>query len=380
MLDKIKNYKKSKYETLNTIEINKSKLLHNLHILQEQRPKSQIIPVLKANAYGHGLMEICQILKNKVKTVAVDSFPEVQVAYKYFKGKVLIMGEMSLDVYKYTKLKQTEFYVYNYSTLRHLALKFGKKAKIYLFVNTGMNREGIKDLNTFLNDNTHYLNKVDVIGLASHLSSAETLSDFNNKQEENFNKALEIMKKNGYKGLRTHLGNSAGVFTLKGRYSAYRAGIGFYGYNILSSEHEKHKEANNLKPVLKVLSKIVAIQDIKTNEVVSYNENFITKKNTKIGVIPFGYSEGLPRALSNTFQVKIKDENGSFYVKISGDVCMNLTCLDLKDKDIKVGKQVEVISSNKNDLNTFKEVSNLSNTIIYEPLIRLASNIRRKVV
>jgi alanine racemase len=380
MIDLIKSYKKPKYETLNIIEIQEKNLLHNLKVLQEQRPKSQIIPVLKANAYGHGLKELCKILYKRVQTVAVDSFPEAQIAYKYFKGNVLIMGEMPLAAYQHTKLKKTEFCIYNQKTLRYLANKFSKQTKIHLFVNTGMNREGIKNLSRFLEENSHYLKKVQVIGLASHLASAETLSAFNNKQEENFAKALEIMQKNGYRGLQTHLGNSAGVFTLKGEYSAYRAGIGFYGYNILDSHHEKYKLAQQLKPALKVYSKIVSIQNIKAQEIVSYNENFSTSKDTSIAVIPFGYSEGLPRDLSNIGKLKIISKNKSFFAQISGNVCMNLTCVDIEQNKAQVGDKVQIVSSLNSDDNSLVNISKLTNTIVYEPLIRLASNIRRKVI
>ncbi|HKK54498.1 MAG TPA: alanine racemase [Patescibacteria group bacterium] len=380
IIDSLKAYKKPKYETLNIIEIQKNNLLHNLKILEGERPNSQIIPVLKANAYGHGLKELCQIIKNKVKTVAVDSFPEAQIAYKYFKGRVLIMGEMPLKAYTYTKLNKTEFYVYNYKTLRHIATKFGQKAKVHLFVNTGMNREGIKDLPKFIEDNSFYLNKVQVVGLASHLASAETLSKFNDTQEENFAQALEFMQKNGYKGLKTHLGNSAGVFTLKREYSAYRAGIGFYGYNIIDPQHNKYEIAKQLKPALKVYSQIISLQKIKAQEIVSYNENFSSEKDSTIAVIPFGYSEGLPRHLSNQGKLKIMSKDKPFFAQISGNVCMNLTCVDLGDNKAQIGDRVQVVSSLNSDANSFANIADLADTIIYEPLIRLAVNIRRKVV
>ncbi|MFP4515014.1 MAG: alanine racemase [Parcubacteria group bacterium] len=380
ILDSLKTYKKPKYDTLNIIEINESAILHNLKLLQGQRPRSEIIPVLKANAYGHGLKEICQILKGKVKSVAVDSFPEAQIAYKYFRGEVLIIGEMPLKAYNYTRLSKTEFYVYNYTTLRYIATKFGKKARVHLFVNTGMNREGIKDLAKFITDNSFYLKKVQVQGLVSHLASAEGSSKFNDSQEESFAKALEIMQKNGYKGLKTHLGNSAGIFTLKGEYSAYRAGIAFYGYNTLDSHNKNYETAKDLKAALKVYSKIISLQKIKAQEIVSYNENFVSQKNTTIAVIPFGYSEGLPRHLSNQGKLKVFTKNKSFFVKISGNVCMNLTCLDLGDNDAQIGDKIQVVSALSSDDNSFANIAKLSDTILYEPLIRLASNIRRKIV
>lgn len=133
MLNLIRKIIKPKYKTLNQIEINSKNILHNLEYIQSLQEQAEIFPVLKSNAYGHGLKEICHILKKtNIKMVAVDSFPEAQVVYKYFPGKVLILGEMPLKAYSYCKLKRTEFIVYNKETLKYLS-RYGKKAKIHLF-------------------------------------------------------------------------------------------------------------------------------------------------------------------------------------------------------------------------------------------------------
>lgn len=104
MIDFIRKIVKAKYQTLNTVEIIKNNLLQNIEYLYSLQKQAEIFPVLKSNAYGHGLKEVCQILNSsKVKMVAVDSFPEAQIVYSNFKGKVLFLNEMPLKVYKYVK-------------------------------------------------------------------------------------------------------------------------------------------------------------------------------------------------------------------------------------------------------------------------------------
>lgn len=107
-----------KLHSLNTIHIDRKAILHNLSYLQSLHPFDQIIPVLKSNAYGHGLKEVCQILKHSdVEMVAVDSFPEYQIAKKYTKKRVLVIGETDVRNYRHFNRKRASFAVYNISTL-----------------------------------------------------------------------------------------------------------------------------------------------------------------------------------------------------------------------------------------------------------------------
>ena len=126
MIQFIKQLIKPKYDTLNVVKIKADNLLANFNYLSSLQERAEIFPVLKSNAYGHGLKEVCQILdKSKAKMLAVDSYPEAQIAYKYFKGKVLIIGEMPLKAYSYTKINRSEFVVYSSDLLKYLAfIKF----------------------------------------------------------------------------------------------------------------------------------------------------------------------------------------------------------------------------------------------------------------
>nr|HPO06298.1 alanine racemase [Candidatus Gracilibacteria bacterium] len=121
-IGKIRDIFRPKYDTLNRVDILASNILANYELLKKTGEGKSIIPVLKSNAYGHGIKEMCQILaKTDCPMVAVDSFPEAQIAYHYFPRKVLIIGEMPISAYKYTDFKRTEFCVYNSHTFQYLA-------------------------------------------------------------------------------------------------------------------------------------------------------------------------------------------------------------------------------------------------------------------
>lgn len=382
--EKIKNLIKPKYPTLNRLEIIANNLLANLKYLQSIKSEAEIIPVLKANAYGHGLKEVVKILNQEnIKRVAVDSFPESQIVSTYFKAKVLIIGEMSKEAYSYLAFKNTEIVVYNLETLKILA-NFRKKIKVHLFYNSGMNREGIKDIDQFLKEAKKYLDKVSVVGFCSHLASAESDEKLNQKQSNNFFHALNSLKKAGYNPELIHLGNSAGVFTLNDkRLNAYRVGLSFYGYHTFNKDSENyHKANNNLKPALRVVSKIVSSYKLQAGEIVSYNSTYKTESdNCQIVTIPFGYFEGLSWNLSNSkLKAKIKSGEELIDAELVGRVSMNLSSWRvLSSKTVKIGDELILVSEERNSLNSLENISNLSKSFIYESLTRFRENIRRVI-
>lgn len=377
MVSFLKQLLKPKYSTLNLVKIRAKSIINNFNYLQSLQPTAAIFPVLKSNAYGHGLKEICLILnKTEAPMVAVDSFPEAQIAQRYFKGKVLIIGEMPNKAYSYCKLKRSEFVIYNQETLRYIS-RFGKKAKVHLFVNTGMNREGIKDLPGFIKNNKKYLDRVEITGLCSHMASAPIKSDLNRAQEKSFNQALDILRATGFFPRWIHLGNSAALFNLDNKVlTAFRPGLALYGYSPLEREEEKEF----LQPALSLYSQVVSIQNIKAGESVSYNEEYRVVQPTTIALIPFGYFEGLPRSLSNKAKFLFKHRKDTFWAPIAGMVCMNLTCCDVGDNEIRLGDQVQIISPRREDSNSLENLVTQTDLISYEFLVKIQGNIRREIV
>ena len=377
MLNFLRQLLKPKYTTLNQIEIKAEAIVANYNYLKSLQPSAAIFPVLKANAYGHGLKEISSILnQTSAPLVAVDSFPEAQIAARYFKGRILILNEMPLRAYRYSHFSRTEFVVYNQATLRYLS-RFGYKVKIHLFVNSGMNREGIQNLESFIAQNKVYLDRVEVTGLCSHLSSAEENSSMNKRQAEHFARSLEILRAAGYYPRWVHLGNSAAVFTLHSPLlTAYRPGLALYGYSPFASPIG----ASSLRPALQIYSHVVSTQELKAGEGVSYNESYRAPAPLRIAVIPFGYFEGLDRRLSNRANFLVKTKATEFWAPIAGKVCMNLCCLMVGPREVAVGDIVQIVSDKAEDPNSIPKIAEMMGTIPYEFLVKLQANIRREVI
>lgn len=366
-----------RYAALNRIEIIKNNILHNLSYLQSLQPHASLFPVLKSNAYGHGLRQMCEILETtNVPMVVVDSFPEAQIVYHYSSKKVLLLGEASPATYRYCDPKRTEFVIYNVHTLQRLCDTF-KKPRVHLFLNTGMNREGMQNLTEFIRLSSFMLRKVEVTGFCSHLASADIDSKLNQIQSERFYEALHVLHRYGIYPQHVHLGNSAGVFILHNRQlTAFRPGIALYGYSPLSIDHQQHQKVIPLRPALRVLSTIISYQRVKKGDSVSYAETYIAKKDITAGVVPFGYFEGLDRRWSSKGVMYIKEQQ----CPIIGPICMNLTCLDISNTDAQIGDIVEVVSPLVQHKNSILCMATRQKTIPYEVLVRFYMGIRRIVI
>lgn len=376
MIDVLRKYLKPQYKSLNRIEIVAERILHNYQFLQSLQPQAEIFPVLKGNAYGHGLKLMCKILSNQTNFVAIDSYPEAQICYKYFKGKILLLSELPLAAYKYCDLKRTHFVVYNSETLKYLANNF-PGCNIHLFYNCGMNREGIDDLNTFLHDHHDILKtKIKLQGFMSHLA------DNNLTAINNFFIALDTLKQADFHPPYIHLGNSAAIFNISDpRLTAFRAGLALYGYNPLNLENKNYQLANEqLNPALRALSTIINVRRIKSGAKVSYNGTFIAAKDMNLALIPFGYYEGLNTKLSNQAVFTICPKNHQYFsAQIAGRICMNMASLNCEDNSIKIGDEVEVISYYPG-ANSIQNLSNISEIISYEFLVKLDPGIRRLII
>lgn len=374
-------FSRPSYTPLNSIEILSQNILENIAYLQSLQPSAAFFPCVKSNAYGHGLKEVCQILeKTSVSMLTVDSFPEAQMVYKHSKKKVFILGEMAEDAYQYCNFKRTEFCVFTIDTLKILA-SFKKNIAVHLFVNTGMNREGIQNLEVFLREAKEFLPYVQITGLCSHFASADDDSELNTFQEERFFDGLEILNKHGIFPKWIHLGNSAGIFILTdGRFTAFRPGIACYGYNVFPKDHPQFEKGEKLKPSLRFLSRITTIQKVDVGDKISYNETYEISKPSTIGVIPVGYFEGLDRRLSNKAVFSLIRDGKKYDLPVAGRVCMNFSCLDAGDLEIQKGDIVEVISEDKGAQNSVISLAQIEGSIQYELLVKLQVSIRRVIV
>lgn len=358
------------YFPLNKIEISKKALLNNYHYLSQLDDEIKIAPVLKSNAYGHGLSLIGKILDDvDAPFLCVDSLYE---AYELFKKKIktpiLIMGYISPGNVKVKQLPFS-FAVYNKDFLKTLA-RYQKKTKVHLFVETGLHREGImlSELPEFLKFIKKF-NNIEVEGLMSHLGAGENILA-TRKQIELFEKAKQLVRSAGFRPKWFHIAASSALLhhaDYKNLGNLARCGVALYGL-------DPEGKDNSLQPVLKLKATLTQIKKIKKGEKVGYDFTYTAKKDITIGVLSIGYFDGVDRRLSNKGAVLLKDT----LCPLVGRVSMNITTIDIsRVKNPKVGDQVVIYSDNANDKNSFANAAKITNTISRDLLVGLEACTKR---
>lgn len=376
----IKVFSTNNYKTLNYIEINRIKLLHNLIFLQHKHPDFNIIPVLKANAYGHGLIQVSEILNSAdCKLLAVDGYFEAAKIKDITKHKILILGYIKPENVKLLDIKKCSFVVQDTQGLEAFGL-LNKPVNIHIELNTGMNRLGLQpnELEKYIQTFKKFP-KLRLEGIMTHLADADNSIDdlYTNKQVQLFDKLVEYIIKKGFSPKYIHIAQTAGGTKVVSKYAnSLRIGIGLYGINPLVPADKHFADLSGLLPVLELKSTIIKLIDLKTGDRVSYNGIFKAPKPMRIGVLPLGYYEGVPRELSNKGVVTANNS----ILPIIGRVCMNHTMIDIGDSGLKVGDEVTIISGNPKQPNSIMQICQSNKLFNYLILTGISSSVRRIII
>jgi alanine racemase len=366
--------KRTSYKPLNVVEISRSRLIGNFRHLSLINKNIKVAPVLKSNAYGHGIVEVASIL-DPIKPVffCVDSIYEAYQLYgAKFKTPILITGYVNPENLR-IKTLPFSYAVFDIVQLRGI-LASQPKAKVHLFVDTGMHREGIRgeELEEFIKKLTRQ-EKESIDGLMSHLAFAEEPKNVDTKKQLfQFKLSLEILKKYSISPKWIHFANSSGLINNKKLGLSFtnvaRTGLALYG---ISSVNNK-----GLRQVLELKTHVVQVKKIKKGEKVGYDFTYESKKDGVVAVLPIGYNDGVDRKLSSRGIVLIKNKR----CPIIGRVSMNLTVVDVSKVDnIKVGDEVTVFS-NENSENNIENTARIVDTIPYGVLIHLERSTKRKII
>jgi len=360
-------------KVLNTVELSKSSLIFNYKYFKKEHPESAICPVLKSNAYGHGLTEIAKILDSEnPEYFIVDSFYEsLELRKAGIKTPRLIIGYTLPENFKYMSFKRDAITVMDKESVEALG-KLKKRVKVHLKVDTGMHRQGVpfeKALELIKLIKSY--KKLDLEGICTHLADADNPQNdkFTKIQVKNFKKVISDAKKAGITFKYRHISATAGAARIHDKdFNMIRVGLGLYGSSPFT---------NKLRPVMTFKSTIIAIKELKKGDCVSYGCTFHAEKPMKIGVIPAGYYEGVDRELSNKGFINYKGKP----CKILGRVCMNLTMIDLTGiKNPRKFDAVEVIGTDIHKRNSAIWMAKAAGTIPYVIWTHIAPTIRRVII
>lgn len=375
MLDIFKKFLGKSFTPLNLITIHSERLIENYKALSFVKPEIKVAPVLKSNAYGHGIRLVGEILdKVDAPFLCVDSLYEAFQLYSKtgVKTPILIMGYIDPKSLQVKKLPFS-FAIYDIEHAKVLN-QYQKGAKVHIFVDSGMNREGVRmeGLEEFLEE-LKGLKNIEVEGLMSHLADpGHPNAPLTKMQIKNFEKARELVKKSGLKPKWFHVGGSYGLLNdLTLGCNLVRVGRAVYGIDNMDS-----KLNIRLKPVLKHTSKIVQIKRIKKGDTVGYNGSFVAKKDMMIGILPLGYNDGVDRRLSDKGVLSVDGVE----CPIIGLVSMNITTIDLSQvKEPFLGQIAVVYSDNTDDKNSVVNMAKAGGVLPHEMLIHIAESTKRVV-
>ncbi len=366
----------SSYDPLIKIYIKKKNILSNLNTFQKEYPKVKFAPVLKSNAYGHGLLSIARILdKEDIAFLVVDSLYEARtLRNEGIKSKILIIGYTRTEDIVKNRLKSISFAITSFEELKLINESLRKKQSFHLKIDTGMHRQGV--LSEELPEAIEILKNNSLIileGVYSHFADADNLcKDFCSKQVQIWNKLVRLIKKNLPQTVYFHLTATGGTFYLpKAKANVARLGLGLYGM-----DPSKLRKLD-LKPALEVRSIISGIKKIQKGDLVGYGLTFEAKKEMQIAIVPAGYFEGIDRRLSNIGHFKL----GRIFCPIVGRVSMNMTIIDVtRIKKLQIEDPIVLISDKIDDLNSVSNFAKLCQTIPYELLVHLPWHLRREII
>lgn len=371
--------------------IHKNNLLKNiLNIKKLVYKNTKICIPVKANAYGHGAVEISKFLiKHNVDVLAVAKLSEAaELREKNITAPILLLSlpleeeipeiiSVNVQPFVFTK----EFI----HSLNEEAMKQNTSIKVHLKIDTGMGRIGCQpedaaDIAEYIFAQSHVI----LYGCCTHFAVSDSLKandiEFTKKQIKLFSFAVNSIKEKGiYPGI-CHCSATGGALQYpEAQFDMIRPGLIAYGYFPDEKIEKKVKEKYpgfELYPVMELQTKITSIKSILPGKSISYGRKWIADSETRIATIPIGYGDGLKRCLSPGLRVLIKDKQYPVVGRICMDQCM--INIDTKDK-INVGDEV-IIFSDKKEGQSLIEQAELANTIPYEILTGIMPRVPRVFV
>lgn len=369
----------------NWAEVSLGALRRNYRVLRQLVGKEvEICAVVKADAYGHGARECARALEGEgARWLGVTSTGEgLDLRQAGIQGRILLMtgfwqGDEE-DVVR-GQLTPAIWQPWHIERLQQAAAKLPGKSSVHLKVDTGMGRlgAGLDELPALLAQ-LRTADHLCLEGVFTHLASAEVVGAADVQQQlAGFEKAVALVKREGFSPKYYHAANSAALVTLpQARKNLVRPGISLYGY-YLPFAGKAAIEPPAVEPVLSWKARVISLRELAAGSPLGYNGAFVTRRRSRIAVLPVGYADGLSRRLSSRGQVIVRGA----WAPMVGRISMDLTLVDMTDvPGVQVGDEVILIGTNGGLHITAWHHAKLAETIPYEVLCSISKRVPRKYV
>ncbi|MFB0564278.1 MAG: alanine racemase, partial [Candidatus Aminicenantaceae bacterium] len=352
--------------------------------------KLKLMGVVKANAYGHGILEISELaLKAGVDWLGIHSLGEGFLLRKQgFDCPLLILGYIPLEDLEEAVVNNFRITVYNLETVHRLARlcsRLKKRIYLHLKIETGTYRQGIREEDIF-----QFIKEIQRVpdfiieGLSSHFANIEDTTDhtYFRFQLENFIRIIQKLRVNKIEIPLKHIACTAATILFPETYfDMVRVGIGMYGLwpskeTYLSCILQKRKPLS-LKPVLAWKARIAQIKKVPKGAYLGYGCTYRTTRESNLAVIPVGYFDGYSRCLSNSSYVLIRGHRAP----LRGRVCMDFILVDITDiPGISLEDEAVLLGCDGDEIISAEDLAVLAGTINYEIVTRINPLIPRIVV
>lgn len=379
-----------KASALSWVEIDAAALDHNISAIRKNLASGcRMVPVIKANAYGHGYLETARLLEPKqFPFLAVHNLTEALLLRSGgIKSPLLILGYVPAADLKTAVECAFDFVVYNFDTLNQLkgVASAQHPARCHLKLETGTNRQGVTadQLPWFL-DQFKANPQLKLVGLSMHFANIEDTTDhsFADAQFRRYSTMRAQVEAAGLNPQHCHTASSAASLLFPHtHFDLARVGIALYGLwpskETYLSYRLKGGENSLLKPVLTWKTLIGQIKDVHKGEYIGYGTTYRATANLKIAVLPIGYFDGYDRGVSNIGYVLV---NG-MRAPVRGRICMDIFMVDVTDiPAVTLETEVVLIGRSGDEVIRAEDIAGWTNTINYEVLARIGGHLERRVV
>jgi len=336
--------------------------------------------VVKANAYGHGLVECAQALVDEGVSYFGVGFLEEGIALRRAGIRTPILALVGAVGYQAVHFLEYDLDL----TISSLALAkkvaeevkfFGHKARVHLKIDTGMGRIGVnwKNAQEFI-ENALQIPELEVVGVYSHFATADEADPtFTKEQIKRFNQVMKSLEKLDHSIKHFHIANSGAIFQHQNSLlNLARLGISLYGCR----PAEETKVPISLEPVMSLISEVVYFKRVPKGTPISYGCTWTALQETTIATVPIGYGDGYARALSNCGEVLIR---GKRY-PVVGTVCMDQIMVDCGNDHVEVGDPVALIGRQGEERISAEDIARLLGTIPYEVTTQINTRVPRVFV
>jgi alanine racemase len=346
------------------IEIDLGAIKHNYLEIKRKLAGKEVIAVVKANAYGHGMHEVAAALESigvdALATADLDEALELRAAG--IKSRLMCWLVLPTDDFALAHEQDIEIGVSNFEVLQ----KVDPKQKIHLKVDTGLGRNGF--VQGDWDKAFDIAAERNVVGIFSHLANTSLSEDL--KQRNKFEEAIQNAKSRGITGFQTHLSASAAALSHQDfDFDMARVGLMLYGQNPLE---DRELEGIELRPAMRAIAKVAGFKRVRAGQGVSYGYQYVAERATNLVLVPFGYAEGMPR-ISEGAAVSIL---GRSY-PIVGRIAMDQFVVEVGDAEIPLGTDVVIFGDPAKSEPGVDELARSAKTINYEIITRIGGRAQR---